>query len=114
LYLPRNAVIASSCKSAAATKGKIKMQNLFACMAATTLLITAPVFAQDGTDSELRCGTNLVQPGTPKVKVITWCGEPTDREGAQWIYQQGTTQPAVTVHFEDDDTVNRITGMDLD
>ena len=83
-------------------------------LSAITLLASSLAVAEDGTDSDFRCGTNLVETGTAKVDVLSWCGEPSSKEGDQWIYTQGDTQPTMVVYFEADDTVGRITSLPMD
>lgn len=59
-----------------------------------------------------RCGTHLIQPGDSKATVEEHCGEPSFRSYDQWIYDRGSTEFTVTLHFEADGTVNRITETD--
>jgi hypothetical protein len=79
-----------------------------------SLAYAPSAFAEDGTESELRCGTHLIEDGVAKVDVLAWCGEPAAKEDSQWIYRRSTVQPDIAVHFGADDTVNQIIAIDQD
>lgn len=90
------------------------MKSMYCLLSAIALLAASLALAEDGTDSDLRCGTHLVEVGAAKVDVLGWCGEPTSREGDQWVYSRDDNQPTVVVYFEADDTVGRITSLPMD
>lgn len=92
------------------------MKSMQCLMAAMALCGSTMAFADpnDGTDSDLSCGTNLVSVGQAKFDVLSWCGEPNSKEGDQWIYQPDPENPPTVVHFAADDTVDRITLLDAD
>ncbi|WP_090196296.1 DUF2845 domain-containing protein [Pseudomonas pohangensis] len=90
------------------------MKALHFLLPLAALLAATPSFAEDGTDTDLRCGTNLVETGAAKADVLSWCGEPTSKEGEQWVYNRGDTQPTIVVYFSADDTVGRITALPMD
>jgi hypothetical protein len=56
------------------------------------------------------CGGDLIMPGDSKAHVEKHCGSPSSISGGDtWIYERGPEQFTVTIHFEADGTVNRIT-----
>jgi len=74
------------------------------------VIVTALALAQNvGT---FRCGTHLVQHGDSKATVEEHCGEPSFQSYDQWTYDRGSTEFTITLHFEADGTVNRITETD--
>ena len=55
-----------------------------------------------------RCGERLIEVGMPDYKVKEACGEPTQVQGDQWVYERGSELFTVIVHFLPDNTVGRI------
>ena len=55
-----------------------------------------------------RCGQRLINEGDSKAEVEEHCGPPSSREGYLWIYDRGSEQFPVTIHFSANGTVNRI------
>ncbi len=53
-------------------------------------------------DDPFTCGERIIDDGEQKVMVLEYCGEPTDREGDQWIYDQGDQRFLIVVHFDGD------------
>ncbi|WP_229732198.1 DUF2845 domain-containing protein [Pseudomonas sp. N040] len=92
----------------------MKMKGACFLFAAITLTAASAALAGDGSDSEFRCGQQLVDLGSTKTEVLQWCGEPTEKMDGEWVYVRGDTEPAITLHFEDDGTVNRISAAPLD
>ncbi len=54
------------------------------------------------------CGQHIITEGDSKARVAENCGPPTSQSRDQWVYDRGTTQFTITLHFEADGTVNRI------
>ncbi|MGI9309845.1 MAG: DUF2845 domain-containing protein, partial [Gammaproteobacteria bacterium] len=54
------------------------------------------------------CGTHIIDESSNKTEVAEKCGEPTVKFSDHWIYDRGTDQFDVLVHFEADGSVNRI------
>jgi hypothetical protein len=59
-----------------------------------------------------RCGGHLVQEGDSKATVEEHCGEPSFQSYDQWTYDRGSNEFSITLHFEADGTINRITETD--
>ncbi len=62
-----------------------------------SVIVIAPVPAQGG----MRCGTHLINGGQRsapyKHEVLKRCGEPTARNGNNWIYEQSSSVTRVVV-----------------
>jgi Protein of unknown function (DUF2845) len=59
------------------------------------LLSAAPLVVQAGS---LECQGNLITPGNSVKQLLAACGEPTSRNGDEWVYQmQGALPMVVTV-----------------
>lgn len=68
-------------------------------------LAAAATFASPG----FTCGGNIIMPGDSQAHVEKYCGKPSDVDGWTWTYERGPNQFVVTIHFEADGTVDRIT-----
>ncbi len=75
------------------------------------LIAAAPLAAQAGS---LECQGNIISPGVTEAQLLEACGEPTSRNGAEWIYKRPGDYPMV-VTFGIDGVVNFIRdATDLD
>ena len=90
------------------------MKTVYCLLSAAALLASSLALAEDCTDSDLRCGTHLVEIGAAMTEVLNWCGEPTSKEGDQWIYTRSDTQPTIVVYFGADAVVGRISSLPMD
>ena len=52
----------------------------------------APLLAQAGS---LECQGNIISPGITEDELVAACGDPTSRNGADWIYQMPGSLPMV-------------------
>ena len=78
---------------------------LYVCLAATPLSVLA---------GSLQCQGNIISPGVTEAQLLEACGEPTSRNGAEWIYKMPGDYPMV-VTFGIDGVVNFIRdATDLD
>ena len=81
------------------------MKRSITAMLSTALSFVAVVaYGSEGFD----CGGHIISAGDSKAEVEEHCGPPSSNEGSTWIYERGSEQFTVTVHFEADGTVNRI------
>ena len=75
------------------------------------LIAATPLIASAGS---LKCQGNIISPGITKAALLQACGEPTSRDGANWIYKMPGDFPMVVV-FGIDDVVTFIRdATDLD
>ncbi len=58
------------------------------------------------------CGQHIIKRGDSKARVTEKCGPPTSRSSDLWVYDRGTTQFTIALHFRADGTVNRIEATD--
>ncbi|MCG6886791.1 MAG: DUF2845 domain-containing protein [Proteobacteria bacterium] len=49
----------------------------------------------------LQCGTNLVSVGDEEYTLLEKCGEPSMKEGGNWIYNQGQDNLVMVVEISD-------------
>jgi len=54
------------------------------------------------------CGENLIEEGMSQDKVVQLCGEPSSRDGNNWIYDRSPEKFKVRIYFEADETVGDI------
>jgi hypothetical protein len=70
-------------------------------------LMVEPAFA----DGSMRCGTHIISSGErrgpDKYEVLKKCGEPTNRSGSTWTYEQSGGATRVVV-FDQSGKVSRI------
>lgn len=69
-----------------------------------TLLVSTGVLADS-----IRCGTQVIDEDSHQREVLKHCGEPTERRASSWYYDRGSDQFGVTIHFNPDGEVDRIT-----
>jgi len=70
-----------------------------------SVLAPAVLLAMAGTaygDDNFYCGETIIENGMQRAMVLEYCGEPTAREGDQWIYDRGDEQFLVVLHFDGD------------
>jgi hypothetical protein len=84
-----------ACHGADKEKG---MKTKCALAAAGLLAVAGAASA----DHPFTCGERIIDDGEQKALVLEYCGEPTDREGNQWIYDQGAQRFLIVVHFDGD------------
>jgi len=87
------------------------MKLAFTYLALVAILLVAPAGAF--ADTGFRCGTYIVSQGLFMEKVLEYCGEPTERmDDDTWVYNRGSEEFTVIVHFAPDNTVDRITNTE--
>lgn len=75
------------------------------------VIVTGSAVAQNV--DTFRCGGHIIEVGSStKATVEEHCGKPTFQSYDQWTYDRGSSQFTITLHFEADGTVNRITETD--
>ncbi len=83
-----------------------KAKLIIASVFLSTLMLE-PAFAV----GSMRCGTHIISAGerqnTKRYEVLKKCGEPTDRTGNTWIYEQSGGARRVVV-FDSDGRLMRI------
>ena len=71
------------------------MSNNFYTILAVTMLLTAPLITH--ADS-LRCDGDIISPGVTEQELLDACGNPTSREGSDWLYKiEGSIPIVVTM-----------------
>jgi hypothetical protein len=71
---------------------KGKTMKLKCCTILPVALFAALPVAQAGS---LECQGNFISPGITEAELLQACGEPTSRNGAQWIYKMPGDLPMV-------------------
>jgi hypothetical protein len=56
------------------------------------LLSAAPLVVQAGS---LQCQDNIISPGASVKQLLAQCGDPTSRNGDEWVYQMPGSLPMV-------------------
>ena len=72
------------------------------------------VFATGIADVGFRCGSHLIDVGDKREEVLEHCGEPTSERGWTWVYDRGSSEFSILIHFEADGTVGRISNESSD
>jgi hypothetical protein len=54
------------------------------------------------------CGEQLITEGMESAAVVEACGEPSQRNGYNWVYDRGSSKFPVELHISADGTVGRI------
>jgi hypothetical protein len=71
------------------------MNTNYLSILAVVLISTAPLITH--ADS-LRCGGDIISPGDTEQQLLGACGNPTSREGADWLYEiEGSIPVVVTI-----------------
>ena len=83
--------------------------KILASLGLLTGLVLASTAALGG---NFYCGQHIIKRGDSKARVADKCGPPTSQSRDQWVYDRGTTQFTITLHFRADGTVNRIAETD--
>jgi len=87
------------------------MELKFHPVLCAVLVAAAPLTASAGS---LECQGNFISPGITEAELLEACGEPTSRDGNEWIYKMPGDFPMV-VTFGIDGVVNFIRdATDLD
>jgi hypothetical protein len=63
------------------------------------VFFATPLFADE--ILELQCGTEIIERDASEAEVLEKCGEPTYKEGNQWIYDRGETEKLIIVYIID-------------
>jgi hypothetical protein len=50
---------------------------------------------------DLQCGTSIIERDASEAEVLEKCGEPTYKDGNQWIYDRGETEKLKIVYIID-------------
>lgn len=87
------------------------MKLKFHAILSAVLIAAAPPAAEAGS---LACQGNIISPGVTEAQLLEACGEPTSRNGSEWIYKMPGDFPMV-VTFGIDGVVSFIRdATDLD
>ena len=62
-----------------------------------SILLAAPILAASYATQagSLRCHGNIIDPGVTAQQLLEACGNPTAREGADWLYEREGSVPVV-------------------
>ena len=64
----------------------LKYRSIFAAM----LILAAPLVTYAGS---MECHGNIISPGVTEAQLLEACGNPTSRNGANWIYETPGSLP---------------------
>ena len=68
----------------------LKVQAAVCAMLAAALPLTTPA-------GSLECGGDFISPGVTEAQLLEACGEPTSRNGNEWIYKMQGDFPMVVI-----------------
>lgn len=68
------------------------MRPKFHSILITILISTAPIVTHAGS---IRCHGHIINPGATQQELLKACGDPTAREGADWLYEMKGSIPVV-------------------